>query len=99
MLLERERREQVLAHDPVLELGGFVQHVDERLAMLDHEGRLGLGTSASGCQHRGETALGGRAGWLNRVGHITTPPAFESWQRASSSGSARASSSRMAGKC
>jgi hypothetical protein len=30
-LLERERREEVLAHDPVLDLGGLAQHVDERL--------------------------------------------------------------------
>ena len=39
-LLERERREQVLAHDPVLELGRLAQHVDQRLAMLDHKRRL-----------------------------------------------------------
>ncbi len=32
----------VLAHDPVLKLGGLVQHVDQCLAMLDDEGRLGL---------------------------------------------------------
>jgi hypothetical protein len=32
-LLERERREQALAHEPVLELGGLAEHVDERLAL------------------------------------------------------------------
>ena len=39
-LLEGEGREQVLAHDPVLELRGLVEHVDQRLAVLDHERRL-----------------------------------------------------------
>jgi hypothetical protein len=39
-LLEREGREQVLAHDPVLELRGLAEHVDQRLAVLDHERRL-----------------------------------------------------------
>jgi hypothetical protein len=33
-------REQVLAHDPVLELRGLGEHVDQRLAVLDHERRL-----------------------------------------------------------
>src|SRR5262249_2671366 len=40
-LLEREGREQVLAHDAVLELGSLAEHVDQRLAVLDHERRLG----------------------------------------------------------
>ena len=60
-LLEREGREQVLAHDPVLELGGLAQHVDQRLAMLDHERRLRLRLSAARRQHlREPTAPGGR---------------------------------------
>jgi hypothetical protein len=50
-LLERERREQVLAHDPVLDLGGLAQHVDQLLAMLDHERRLGLRPPAAQRQH------------------------------------------------
>ena len=36
-LLEREGGKQVLAHDPVLELGGLTEHVNQGLAMLDHE--------------------------------------------------------------
>jgi predicted exporter len=31
---------KVLAHDPVLEHRGLVEHVDQRLAVLDHERRL-----------------------------------------------------------
>ena len=53
-LLERERREQVLAHDPVLELGRLAQHVDQRLAMLDHERRLGRGLPTPRREHLGE---------------------------------------------
>jgi hypothetical protein len=45
-LFERERGEQVLTHDPVLELGRLAEHVDQRLAMLDHERRLGAGLAA-----------------------------------------------------
>ena len=35
ILLERKRREQVLEHDQVLELGGFPERVDQRLAVLE----------------------------------------------------------------
>jgi hypothetical protein len=42
-LLERERGEQVLAHDGVFELGRFAQHVDERFTVLYHEWRLWRG--------------------------------------------------------
>jgi hypothetical protein len=45
-LLERERREQVLAHEPVLELGGLAEHVDERLALE------GVSTHAEAIPHR-----------------------------------------------
>src|SRR5215470_3197380 len=45
-LLQGERSEEVLAHDPVLKLGGLAQHVDQRLAVLDHERRLRGGQSA-----------------------------------------------------
>jgi hypothetical protein len=38
--LQREGRVEVLAHDPVLELGGLAQEIDERIAVLDHDGRL-----------------------------------------------------------
>jgi len=38
--LERERRKQVLAHERVLKLGGFAEHVDKRAAMLDDDGAL-----------------------------------------------------------
>ena len=68
-LLERERREQVLAHDPVLELGGLAQHVDERLAMLDDERRLGLRPSAARRQHLGEATPPGAAGRISHSGH------------------------------
>ena len=34
-LLERERREQVLEHDEVLQLRGLAERVDQRLAVLD----------------------------------------------------------------
>ena len=34
-LLERERREQVLEHDEVLELGGLAERVDQRLTVLE----------------------------------------------------------------
>jgi len=39
-LLKGEDREQVLAHDPVLQLRGPAEQVDQRLAVLDHERRL-----------------------------------------------------------
>ncbi len=48
VLLEGERREQVLAHDAVLQFGGFAEHVDQRLAVLDHERRFRRGQAASG---------------------------------------------------
>jgi len=39
-LLQAERGVQVLAHDPVLELRGLAEHVDQRLAVLDDERRF-----------------------------------------------------------
>ena len=39
--LQAEGREQVLAHQGVLQLGRGADHVDERLAVLDDERRLG----------------------------------------------------------
>src|SRR4029077_16257986 len=36
-LLQAERGVQVLAHDPVLELRGLAEHVEQRLAVLDDE--------------------------------------------------------------
>ena len=42
-LLHREGREEVLAEDRVLELGGLAEQVDELLAVLDDDRRLGLG--------------------------------------------------------
>ena len=54
LLLERERREQVLTHDSVLELGGLTEHVNQCLAMLDHERRLGRGLSAASRENLGE---------------------------------------------
>src|SRR5262245_7144735 len=50
-LLEGECREQVLAHDPVLELRGLVEHVDERLAVLDHKRRLRRRVAAAQRDH------------------------------------------------
>jgi hypothetical protein len=55
-LLEREHGEQVLEHDPVLQLSGLVEHVDQRLAMLDHERRLGRRLAAARLDHLGEPA-------------------------------------------
>jgi hypothetical protein len=55
-LLERERREQVLAHDPVFELSRLAEHVDERPAMLDDKRRLGFRPSAARGQHLSEAA-------------------------------------------
>jgi hypothetical protein len=66
-LLQRERREQVLAHDPVLELGGLAEHVDQRLAMLDHEGRLRFRPSAALRQPFGEATLPATAGRIDHV--------------------------------
>ena len=62
-LLERERREQVLAHDAVLQLGGLAQHVDQRLAVLDHEGCLRGGLATPGGEDLCEPALPGRLHW------------------------------------
>ena len=60
ILLEGERREQVLAHDAVLQFGGLAQHVDERLAVLDHERCLRRGQAAPGGDDlREPSALGG----------------------------------------
>ena len=71
-LLERERREQVLAHEPVFQLGGLAQHVDKRLAMLDDEGRLGLRPSAAHRQDLREATTPGAAGQITHSGHRLT---------------------------
>src|SRR5262245_16292191 len=47
VLFEREGSEQVLTHEPVLELGCFAQHVDQRLAVLDHKRCLGRGEATA----------------------------------------------------
>jgi hypothetical protein len=47
-LLQAEGRVQVLAHDAVLEFGGLAEHVDQRLAVLDHERGLGRRQTAPG---------------------------------------------------
>jgi hypothetical protein len=67
-LLERERREQVLAHDRVLDLGGLAQHVDQRLAMLDDERRLRLRPSAARRQDLREAPAPGAAGRITHSG-------------------------------
>ncbi len=75
-LLEREGGEQVLAHDPVLELGRLAEHVDQRLAVLDHEWSLGRRrTPACGDQLRETSATAGRlaASRLFAVGHDWIP--------------------------
>ena len=56
VLLQGERGEQVLAHDPVLELGRLAQHVDQRLAVLDHERGLRRRQAAPGGDDPGEPA-------------------------------------------
>jgi hypothetical protein len=61
-LLEGEGGVEVLAHDPVFELGRLAQHVDQRFPVLDHERRLGRGAAAPGGEHAGERAAGGRGG-------------------------------------
>ena len=53
-LLQRERREQVLRHDAVLQFGRLAQDVDQRLAVLDHERRLGRRQPAPGGDHLGQ---------------------------------------------
>jgi hypothetical protein len=71
-LLERERREQVLAHDPVLELGGLAEHVDQCLAMLDHKRRLGVRASAARRQRLSEATAPGAGDRLSHSGHRRT---------------------------
>jgi hypothetical protein len=67
-LLEQERREHVLAHDPVLDLGGVAHHVNQRLAMLDDERHLGLRPSAARRQDLREATAPGAAGWITHSG-------------------------------
>jgi hypothetical protein len=55
----------------VLELGGLAQHVDERLAMLDDERRLGLCPSAARGQNLGKATPSGTAA---RISHRERPP-------------------------
>jgi hypothetical protein len=55
-LLEREGGKQVLAHDPVLELGRLAEHVDQRLAMLDNEGLFRRCQAAARGDHLGQLA-------------------------------------------
>ena len=62
--LERERGEQVLAHDPVLEFGRLAQHVDQGFAVLDDERGLRGRGPAPGFQQAGQRALAtGGGGW------------------------------------
>src|SRR5439155_495179 len=53
-LLQAERGVQVPAHDPVLELRGLAEHVDQRLAVLDDERRLGRSLAAPSSDHLGQ---------------------------------------------
>ena len=57
-LLQRERGVQVLAHDAVLEFGRLAQHVVQRLAVLDHQRRLGRGQPAARRDHLCEPSPG-----------------------------------------
>ncbi len=47
VLLERERGEEVLAEDEMLQLGGLAEDVDQRLAVLDADRRLGVDVLAA----------------------------------------------------
>src|SRR5262249_40300772 len=68
-LLEGEGREQVLAHDSVLELPGLAEHVDQRLAVLDHEWRLRRRLATARRDHlRKPAATRGRR-VFRRLGH------------------------------
>jgi hypothetical protein len=60
-LLQAEGRVQVLAHDPVLELRGLAEHVEQRLAVLDDERFLGRGQAAPRGDHLGQAPLCSRA--------------------------------------
>src|SRR6185437_12103409 len=53
-LLQAERGVQVLAHDPVLELRGLAEHVEQRLAVLDDEWVLGRSQAAPARDYLGE---------------------------------------------
>jgi hypothetical protein len=48
-VLEAECGEEVLAHQAVLQLSRLADHVDERLAMLDDQARLGGGRLDAAC--------------------------------------------------
>ncbi len=62
--LERERGEQVLAHDPVLEFGRLAQHVDQGFAVLDDERGLRGRGPAPGFQQTGQRSLAAGGGGL-----------------------------------
>src|SRR6266571_2653706 len=55
-LLQAERRVQVLAHDPVLELRRLAEHVEQRLAVLDDERGLGRSQAAPRGDDLGQAA-------------------------------------------
>ena len=59
-LLQRERREQVLRHDAVLQLGRLAQDIDQRLTVLDDERRLGRCLPAPGRDDLGQPPPGRR---------------------------------------
>ena len=73
LLLERERREQVLEHDQVLELGGLPERVDQRLAVLE--------AAAARCR----PSLCGRPGrWpADRAGRSSGPRSRDAYLRCS----------------
>jgi len=50
-VLQRERREEILAHDAVFELGGLTEHVDQRLTVFDDEWRFRRCLPATNGQH------------------------------------------------
>ena len=62
----------IVACEPVFQLGGLAQHVDQRLAMFDDEGRLGLRPSAAHRQDLREATTPGAAGQITHSGHRLT---------------------------
>jgi hypothetical protein len=59
-LLEGEGGEEVLAHEPVLELGCLAEHVEQGLAVLDHERTLAARVRWLGNAVGAESAAEGR---------------------------------------
>ena len=62
VLLERERGEQVLEHDQVLELRGLAERVDQRLAVLEATG-VRVTRPPADLQHAGQRPVRDGAGW------------------------------------